>query len=138
MRKSERMRLSRRASFFTTPSVWARSSRGEGFLHAEERRRVDDGGQGIPDLVGHARGELARRGQALGLGEPRLQPFALRHVGDQLEEKDLAVGLAYRGAAQREAPPVRAAHLDALRLAHLLTALERTAGAGLGAAPTTS
>src|SRR5204863_2722084 len=64
---------------------------------------------------------------------PRLQPFTLRHVGDQLEQKDLAVRLAYRGAAQREASPGRAGHLDALGLTHLLTALERTAGAGMGA-----
>ena len=105
---------------------------GEGFLHTEECRRVDDGRQGIADLVGHACGELARRGQALGLGEPCLQTFPLRHVGDQLEEKDLAVGLAYRGAAQGEAPSVCAGHLNVIRLAHLLTAPERTARAGVG------
>src|SRR5207244_6924495 len=104
----------------------------ESLLHAEERCRVNDGSQGIADLVRHARGELTRRGQPLCLGEPRLQPFALRHVGDQLEEKDLAVGLAYWGAAQREAPPISARHLDALRLAHLLTTVEWTAGAGIG------
>ena len=82
--------------------------------------------------MGHARGELTRRGQPLCLGEPRLQPVALRHVGDQLEEKHLAVGLAHWGAAEREAPPGPAGYLDALRLAHIPTAVERTSGAGMG------
>src|SRR5215470_5898047 len=105
----------------------------EGFFHTEERGGVDDGGQGITDLVGHAGRKLTGRGQALRLGEAGLQPLAFRHVGDQLEEEHLAVGLPYGRAAERVTPSVRAGHVETLRRTHLTATLERTAGAGVGA-----
>src|SRR5215475_7579134 len=105
----------------------------EGFFHAEERGGVDDGGQGIANLVGHAGRKLTGRGQALRLGEASLEPLAFRHVGDQLEEEHLAVGLPYGRAAERVTPSVRAGHVETLRRTHLTAPLERTAGAGVGA-----
>src|SRR5216683_2997337 len=102
---------------------------GEGLLLPEQGRGVDDGGQRVADLVRHARGQLARRGQALGLGEPRLQPFPLGHVGHQLEQEDLTVGLAHRGAAQREAAAVGSRDLDPHRVADGVPAVEGTARA---------
>src|SRR5262245_13851362 len=105
----------------------------EGFFHAEERGGIDDGGQGIADLVGHAGRELTGRGQPLRLGEAGLEPLAFRHIGDQLEEEHLAVGLPYGRAAQRVAPSVRTGHVETLRRTHLTATLERTAGAGVGA-----
>src|SRR6202171_36732 len=108
MRKSERMRLSRRASFFMTPSVWARSSpvrvsstprRVVALTMAAKGLRISWGTLAASATAAES---PPRGAEPLGAGEPRLQRFALRHVGDQLEEKDLAVGLAYGGAAERE------------------------------------
>src|SRR5262245_24735731 len=99
---------------------------GERLLGAEQRRGVDDGGERVADLVGDACGELARGGEALGLRQSRLQTLALGHVGDELEQEDLAVGLAHRRAAQRESPAAGARDLEALRVGHLPPALERT------------
>ena len=50
---------------------------GEARLVVEQRRRVDDGRQRIADLVGHAGGQLARRGQALDLTQAGVKPVAL-------------------------------------------------------------
>ena len=131
IRKSERIRLRRRASFLTTPERVRALLAGERLLDAEQGGRVDDGGQRIPDLVGHARGELARRGQPLGLGEPRLEPLALRHVGDELEEEDLAVGLADRRSSSARSAGRRRSHTSRRSASSIVLApLERAAGTG--------
>src|SRR5438445_11034338 len=103
----------------------------ERLLRSEERRRVDDGRQRVPNLVGNAGRQLAHRRQTFGLGEPRVQPLPLGHVGDELEKDDLAVRLAHGRTAQREAPAIGARDLGPLRVPHPVPGLERAAGASL-------
>ena len=50
---------------------------GEPGLVGEQRGGVDDRGQRVADLVGHAGGQLAGGGQALGIAQPRVQALAL-------------------------------------------------------------
>ena len=71
------MRLSRRASVRIAASVVARSSAVRPVSSVEQRGRVDDGRQRIADLVGHAGGQLARRGEPLGLAQAGVKPLAL-------------------------------------------------------------
>ncbi len=69
-RKSERMRLSRRASFLMAAERAPPAPRRVSVSSAREQRRgVHDRGQRITDLVRDPGGQLTGRGQALGLGE---------------------------------------------------------------------
>ena len=78
--------------------------RGQRLLRGEQGGGVDDGGQGVPDLVGDARRQLPGRGQPLRLGEARPQTLPLGDVSHELEEEHLTVGPAHRSTAEGEAP----------------------------------
>src|SRR5262245_50788357 len=105
---------------------------GQALLLAEQRRRVDDGRQGVADLVGYPRRQLARRRQPLGFAQSRVEALTLGDVGHQLEQEDLTVRLSHGRAAQREATIAAARHLEARRIGHLVAAIER-AGRALDA-----
>ena len=100
---------------------------GEHLVAVEQGGGVHDGGQRVADLVGHAGGQLPGGGQALRLAQALPQLRLLGDVGHQLEQEDLAVGLADRRAAQQEAAAPDAVDLEPHRLLDRVAALERTA-----------
>ena len=59
---------------------------GEPPVVGQERGSVQDGREGIADLVSHAGGELARGGQALGFSQSRVEPLTL--AAGSLEHHD--------------------------------------------------